>query len=101
MRLLVSFAHIFVGLLILDNRIKSPWCSEGCLVWNMWLPSINQTVVKTVEQAGYTVAKVGRIEYWVIINHSVFRYHPGTMASYRGVCGTLLMDLQRRKISTC
>ena len=27
----------------------------------MWLPSINPTVVKTVEQAGYTVARVGRI----------------------------------------
>ena len=27
----------------------------------MWLPSINPTVVKTVEQAGYTVARVRMI----------------------------------------
>ena len=35
----------------------------GSLVWAMWLPSINQTVVRTVQEAGYRVARVGSRDY--------------------------------------
>ena len=31
---------------------------DPSIVWNMWIPYVNPTVVKTVEQAGYKVAKV-------------------------------------------
>ena len=51
---------------------------KPCQVWNMWIPYINQTVVMTVEQAGYRVARVEMV-----------RYPAGSMASCRegmGLC---------------
>ena len=45
----------------LESSQPESECGEAYLVWNMWIPSINQTVVKTVEQAGYRVARVGRV----------------------------------------
>ena len=35
-----------------------------CQVRNMWIPYINQTVVRTVEQAGYRVARVEMVLVW-------------------------------------
>ena len=42
-------------------KTESSEDEKPCQVWNMWIPYINQTVVRTVEQAGYRVARVGRV----------------------------------------
>ena len=69
---------------------------KPCQVWNMWIPYINQTVVRTVEQAGYRVARVEMVWFGDSDDTAVFRYPAGSMASCREGYGTLLMDLPRK-----
>ena len=38
---------------------------DPSIVWNMWIPYVNPTVVKTVEQAGYKVAKVEKFFFGI------------------------------------